>query len=483
MSGFDQIARALLTGALNTLWIAAALAVLAWTVARWLPRTNAATRHLLWWTVLALMLLVPFGAVDRGMQTEIASSASIGAPGDAPEIAPAVFVPEPAPSRAIFPLQVPAGDWLRVAVALWALFGFVQLVRIAWSFAYLLKIKRGAHAAPDDLACRFRYWVEACGIERPVRLLISERIASPMATGFRHPAVILPAGLLAQFGELELDHVVLHELAHVARRDDWSNLIARCLSAMVGLHPVAAWVLRQIARERELACDDWVVSRTGEARPYAASLARLFEVCRARRLMVLATGMAGSASHLGERIEILLDSGRQFTSHASLAPIGLAAMALLALVAAGARAPRWVVLAQSAPAATPARELPRPDTPVNPHGSFLAALVAAGYGNLSVDEIISLKEHGIDARFLAGISQSGWERMTASDLIELHDHGVPPDMLRALHDAGFRHLEIREVVDAWEKGVRQGTLREATQYGTHLTLAQIVKLKQAGVIQ
>ncbi len=241
---------------------------------------------------------------------------------------------------------------------------------------------------------------------------------------------------------------------------------------------MAAWTLRQIARERELACDDWVVSRIGEARPYAASLARLFEVCRGQRRVVLATGMAGRASQLGERIETLLASGRQFSARASFIRVGITTVALLALVAAGAQAPHWIALAQSAP--SPAGDAPRT---VNPHGSFLAALVAAGYGNLSVDEIIALKDHGIDARFLADFSQSGWEKMAARELIEMHDHGVPPEMLRALRDAGFQHLEIDKVINAFEQGVRPGTLKEATQYGTHLTLPQIVKLKQAGVIQ
>lgn len=488
MSGIDQIARAALAGALNSLWIALALAVAAWTLSRCLPRTNAATRHLLWWAVLAVVLLVPFGALDwgvhrgleRGSDRGAAGGPAVTAPPSAAAAAPAVFTP-PQPPQTIFPLRIPSGNWLRGAMVLWGLFGLVQLFRIAWSFAYLRKVRRGAHAAPEAIDERFRYWVAASAIRRPVRLLISRQVASPMATGFRHPAVILPAPLLAQFGEGELDHVLLHELAHVARRDDWTNLLARCLSAIAGLHPVAAWVMRQIARERELASDDWVVSRTGEARPYAASLARLFELCRTRRRMVLAAGMAGSASHLGERIEILLHSGRQFSGRASLARLALTATALLALVAAGARAPRWIVLAQ--PPAAPAHDTPRPDTPVNPHGSFLAALVAAGYGNLSVEEIISLKDHGIDARFLAGISQSGWQRMTAAELIALHDHGVPPEMLRALRDAGFQHLEIREAIDAFEKGVRQATLREAAEYGTHLTLAQIVKLKQSGVIR
>lgn len=477
MSGVDQIARAALAGALNGLWIALALAAAAWTLARYLPRTNAATRHLLWWTVLALMLLPTVSGLDRGTRRVTIAEA----PNAAPINAPAVFTPPPPLSHRVFPLQVPAGGWLRAAIVLWLLFGCLQLCRIAWSFAYLRRIKRAASPAPDPLGGRFRHWVAACGIDRPARLLISDRIAAPLATGFRSPAVILPAALVGQFGERELDHVLLHELAHVARRDDWTNLLARCLGAVFGLHPVAAWVLRQVARERELACDDWVVSRTGEARPYAASLARLFELCRARRRMVLAAGMAGSASHLGERIETLLAGGRHFGTRASLVRVGLAGVALLALAAAGVHAPRWIVLAQSSSPA-PARELPRPAATVNPHGSFLAALVASGYGNLPVDEIIALKDHGINAEFLAGISESGWERMSARELIDLHDHGVPPEMLRALRNAGFAHVEIREIIDASSRGVTPKTLREAAQYGTHLTLKQIVRLKEGGII-
>ena len=472
MSGTEFVA-----SVLNSLWVGVAASFAAWAFMRLLPRTNAATRHMLWWTVLACVLLAPLESLDRRPAPDRANESGVAVAkvdlfAELSAGAPAA----PAPQRN-FPLEIPE-DGVAVAIAFWVLFGFAQMSRIACSFLYLRKIKRKADAAPEGLVERFRYWLVACGIQRPVRLLVSDRIASPMATGYRHPAVILPAALLPQFPDAELDHVLLHELAHIARRDDWSNLFARCLGALVGLHPGAAWALRQIAHERELACDDWVVSRIGEARPYAASLARLFEICRAQRNVTLATGMAGSASRLGQRIETLLTTGRQFNTRTSLLRIGVTAAALLVLVAAGGQAPHWLVLAQSP--APQAADNPRP---VNPHGSFLAALVAAGYGNLSVDEIIALKEHGVDARFLAEFSQSGWDRIKAQELIELHDHGVPPEMLRALHDAGFQHVETRSVIEAYEQGVRPETLKEAAQYGTHLTLAQIVKLKQAGVIR
>ena len=66
------------------------------------------------------------------------------------------------------------------------------------------------------------------------------------------------------------------------------------------LHPVAIWILWRIEREREMACDDWVVARTGAARPYAASLAHLFELRRARRGEILASGIFGNRSRIGE---------------------------------------------------------------------------------------------------------------------------------------------------------------------------------------
>jgi beta-lactamase regulating signal transducer with metallopeptidase domain len=472
MSGTEFVA-----SVLNSLWVGIAIGAAAWALMRLLPRTNAATRHMLWWTVLACVLLAPLGSLDRQTTPDRPDNSAVAvASVDLSTDLPADKPQAPAPQRN-FPLEIPEG-LVALAVAVWVLFGFSQLFRIAWSFLYLRRVKRGAHTAPEALAERFRYWLAACGIRRPVRLLVSDRIASPMATGYRHPAVILPAALLPQFPDAELDHVLLHELAHIARRDDWSNLFARCLAAVVGLHPGAAWALRQIAHERELACDDWVVSRIGEARPYAASLARLFEICGARRRAALATGMAGSASRLGQRIETLLAAGRQFSTRTSLLRVAVTAAALLVLVAAGGQAPHWLVLAQS-----PAPQTADNPRPVNPRGSFLAALVAAGYGNLPVDEIIALKDHGVDARFLAEVSQSGWERMKAQEMIELHEHGVPPEMLRALHDAGFQHVEIRSVIEAYEQGVRPETLKDAAQYGTHLTLAQIVRLKQAGVIR
>src|SRR5258708_20170297 len=137
-------------------------------------------------------------------------------------------------------------------------------------------------------------------------LLVSDEIASPLAAGFLHPMIVMPERLLDQMDEPELDCVLLHERAHVARRDDWTNLMAGVATALFAFHPVALWILKRIEREREIACDDWVVAKTGSARRYAATLARLFEVCPVRRHELLATGMARPSPPLAHRLPLLL---------------------------------------------------------------------------------------------------------------------------------------------------------------------------------
>jgi hypothetical protein len=197
-----------------------------------------------------------------------------------------------------------------------------------------------------ELVLRFEQQLCVARTSRAPRLLISDEVISPLATGFLHPVVILPDLLMEEIASQELDCVLLHELAHIARRDNWTNLVGRIASAVFLFHPVAAWVLGRIKREREIACDDWVVSATGSASQYAATLARVFEFCSTRRKELLATEMAGRSSNLRERIEILLRPRFQFSPAASLPRVSFCIAAGLALLSFGVRLPGWIVFAK-----------------------------------------------------------------------------------------------------------------------------------------
>jgi beta-lactamase regulating signal transducer with metallopeptidase domain len=531
----NQSSGAALSAVLNTFWQAAAIVAAASVALRFLPRINAATRHLIWWAVLAVVAMLP--AAPALMRMSFALQEAAANPvvvAQSTELTPHVEIAATNPiSHSAEPEThaVRAGEWPLRILAIWLATLLLLAGRIAWSYRYLRGIKARALRAPLELRRNFDVWMMACGVHRPARLLISGEVASPMAFGFRDPVVVLPESLLSEFNETDLDHVLLHEIAHIARRDDWSNLAARIGWAFFALHPAAVWALRQIEREREIACDDWVVAATGQARPYAASLARLFEFCFTRRRQVLATGMAEHPSQLGNRIEMLLRRSREFRAHASIGRVAACVGVLTILAAVAAQAPQWIAFAQEAPAAPPApiaateplappappapapgpvappAAAPAPpappatesssqqNRPVNPPASapkaatqaatgnsFLAALVAAGYGNLEVDDIIMLSSNGIDANFLRELAQSGWTKVTPRDMVDLHNNGVNGDFLRSIKDAGLSEAGIRQAIELRQQGVSPAYVHAIREAGLgSIGLREAISLQQNGI--
>lgn len=380
LGSLNAFSAAGLTAVLNTLWLALAVAAVVWLALRLMPRINAATRHAVWWAVLALIVVMPVAtlvprtapavpspALAEQIQTPaltgLAGSAAPAAPAVKPLVvaksdataAPVTSAPRHAADsgaaaapafRFPAPIEFHAGSWLSGLLFLWIGISCVLLGRILRSYLHLRGLRNRARPASDELVARFKRRLRASGSSRVPELLVSEEVISPLAAGFLRPVVVLPDFLLEEIGEPELDYVLLHELAHVARRDDWTNLMGRLAFAAFVLHPVAAWVLHRIEREREIACDDWVVAATGSAVDYAATLARMFEFCCTRRRELLATGMAHRSSNLGERIEMLLRPRLHFSARASLLRVSFCVAACLALLSFAVRMPGWIAFAK-----------------------------------------------------------------------------------------------------------------------------------------
>ncbi len=370
LESLNALSAAGLTAVLNTLWLALAVAAVMLVAFRLMPRVNGATRHVTWWAVLGLIVLMPLATLlhrpVRSMPPPVRVKAQVHTPAasssavkprvakamDAAALPLAASAPHAlysggaAATRVRIPIQLHPGKLPSRLLFLWMAVSFVLLGRIVQSYLHLLRLRNRARPASADLVLRFVQRLRDTRTSRTPQLLVSDEVISPLVAGFLHPVVILPETLLEEITEPELDYVLLHELAHVARRDDWTNLIGRLASAVFVLHPVAGWVLHRIEREREIACDDWVVAATGSAFKYAATLARMFEYCRKLRPELLATGMAHRSSNLRERIEILLRPRLELSPGASLLRVSMCIAACLALLFSGMRMPGWIALAK-----------------------------------------------------------------------------------------------------------------------------------------
>lgn len=337
MSWFDlqNVTAALaVSTALNSLWLGLLIAALAAALVRLLPRPNATTRYVIWFTALILALLAPA----------------------------MLLVPRPAPVAAAAgalaalpaaPLTVPVtAPWPIYASLAWMVIALILLARVAWSLAYISGLKRRA---------------TLIGRRGDIRVLSSPEVPVPMAAGFIRRAIVFPQSVLASLTPPEFEQVLCHEMAHLRRWDDWTQLAHALAQAIFFFNPAIYWIGRRLKIEREIACDDWVVSATGEPRPYAACLAHLHEVTRRASAPQLAPGaITGKRWQLSARVEALLQPGRNSTPRFSRSGwVAAAALVSAALILAARTAPPVAV--QEIPLAAMAMaHLRAPAVPVVP---------------------------------------------------------------------------------------------------------------------
>lgn len=174
------------------------------------------------------------------------------------------------------------------------------------------------------------------GVTRTPTLLQSDEVETALVTGWRRPVVLLPCGLIEGFAADELRVLLLHEQAHLARRDYAVNLAQRLLEALLWFQPAVWLVSADLRRIREECCDDIAVRSGGHPAMLARALVHLAEFRGgAGRLAV-----AGNGGALFARIErlLVLASRRKEPAGASrpaVATLAATAMCLSAIAAGG----------------------------------------------------------------------------------------------------------------------------------------------------
>src|SRR4051812_26847656 len=176
---------------------------------------------------------------------------------------------------------------------------------------------------------------EAAGVRKPVRLLSSPAVSTPLTWGWRSPVILLPEDA-PDWADAHRRIVLRHELAHIARADCLAQLVAGVACAMYWFHPLVWITERRMRAECERACDDTVVSHGTPAAEYAA---HLLEVARSARSFgapgFLSVAMARPSQLEGRLLAVLNESRRRVSDsrHARLVAALIAALFVLPLAA------------------------------------------------------------------------------------------------------------------------------------------------------
>jgi beta-lactamase regulating signal transducer with metallopeptidase domain len=248
-----------------------------------------------------------------------------------------------------FPRAIPALVALSI-VSAWAVLALCRLGFLGGQLRSLSKFKKYAEKPSPEALQMFDGIRAATKLDRDPRLLISPEVNCAMAVGYFRPAVLIPR---APLSNEQLGQILRHELAHIARRDDWGSLLQHGIQALFFFHPAVWWISRRLAIEREIACDDHVISQMEGRKSYALLLTEFASQSVARR-WTAAPAVWGGNSQLKRRIDMILDTKRNASPQTSRRSVGIVSAAVAALAAYGIIAAPRVAFAHSDSAPTPA---------------------------------------------------------------------------------------------------------------------------------
>ena len=318
--------------ALPLLFKATLAIVLAWASSAALRRVGApaAARHMAWLFGIAALLALPvlcwfspalrlpiLPGAEAAAALEMVSAPGVAASADA------------VGSEPIF------GGWRLVFLAVYACGTCALLLRLAAGRRMLARLWRQAEPIGDPITQNLLSLLSSqMGLSRPVSLRVSGAAVVPMTWGTLAPKILLPAE--AWGWSLERRRLVLlHELAHIARRDSLSRSAAAIACAVYWFHPGAWFAARGMHLEQELAADDRVLATGASANAYGRTLLHVALAVGGRSQPNLAVAMARPGQLERRLVAMTTPSRRDRPGTAAMSAAGLLAAVGTVVVAAG----------------------------------------------------------------------------------------------------------------------------------------------------
>lgn len=309
---------------LNVLPEGLLIAVFAWGLLRVLRRQNSGTRFAVWFFALLAVAVLPVVAdLGEGHAQMLGATSWTSA-------RPAFNIPE---------------GWAVFVFLSWTLGACTAIARLAFGLWRLRQLRRSCSAvALSDLDPLLRTTVESMTKLGPVMVATSDSVRVPAAIGFWKRTIVLPTWTMRELPPADLNVILLHEFAHLARGDDWTNLIQKMVRAVFFFHPAVWWIESQLSVEREMACDDAVLAETANPHGYATCLVSLLEKSLAHRELSLAQAAVHRAREAALRLTKILDKNRPPATRVWKPALGMVGAFSVACLMALPHAPQLVAV-------------------------------------------------------------------------------------------------------------------------------------------
>ncbi|MGK0188022.1 MAG: beta-lactamase regulating signal transducer with metallopeptidase domain [Verrucomicrobiales bacterium] len=204
-------------------------------------------------------------------------------------------------------------NWPAIALSVWAVGTMIFSVRLLIGWLSLsLASRRLNHIHSPKITAEFERIIKRQPHLKRTRLLTSLTSSMPMTFGFFSPAVVMPEDA-DTWSNNRVRRVLLHELAHVTRRDCLTNALALASFCLLWFHPLT-WICWRLLRcEQESAADDWAIQQTADPEAYADDLIAIVRDYPRHMSgvgLALSIAMARGNSALKRRLDAMLDDRR-----------------------------------------------------------------------------------------------------------------------------------------------------------------------------
>lgn len=396
-------------------------------------------RHALWLLVLLRFALPDVGESRWSMMawfgseaTEPGSAVLVAEGGTAtPELMEGSLVLDEEPVRMLV-AEAPAPDssppppnpWtLRQKLSLGWLAGVMGMLgtMLALHGRLLRRLRRDGAPPSSRVAGILSEAATLAGLARPPGVVVTDAVRAPALFGLVQPRILLPREVAESCEASALRLIFLHEIAHLKRRDLWTQIAASLILAVHWFNPLVWWAGRRLRVEAEMAADAQALKYADarEAHRFGTVLLDFANRAAAGWLLWLSSatllGISENKHDLKRRIEALKDVACRRRTRWSM---GLLVFALLSLSGL-TRTP-----AQTAPAPVS----PPPGTVVAAEPGVVSGIVVDDHGKPVVGASCSLR---------IGSDQDPEVRKAVSDAQgRFRFEGVPESdslQLRALH--------------------------------------------------
>jgi bla regulator protein BlaR1 len=273
----DQLVGALCNTLVHSLWQGILLAAIAGLIVIGTRKSSSALRYNLLISALLLFAITVsatfVGQYLKGGAVAAAQPITYKV-GSVNEKATADLTPQPAPPAG-FVTRVGAylQDHRNTIVMVWFLIICARSLQLGVGLYGTYRLKRvRVLTVQGRWSERMRQLAHALGITQSIALLESGLARTPMVIGHLKPVILVPVGLLTALSPQEVEAILIHELAHIKRRDYLVNMLQSVMEILFFFNPAVLWISKLIKTERENCCDDLAVAQDQNKANYIRAL-------------------------------------------------------------------------------------------------------------------------------------------------------------------------------------------------------------------